>query len=297
MLKSICVLSLVLPTFTGAVLAEDQNADLSASGLYVPPGTAKQPKAGDLYVEPPQPKFMPVDTETWVNKAAILIDEKSSDTDKQVFIQGLIKEPEKKEWYGAVFACGLDAQVYRKPEQRLAALAALKVTHPTHFTVSRKLADATIFDPAADVRRAAVNLIKERKDDHATGMILGRLLPMFDAAGNAANPEYKDNAVAALKSINDRRVYETLLYHCMLEMRPTVTELSEFTTRTIHSYSVNQGANVAVLVFLSFPIQFPTIQIIKVRTTVSAPASALKALSGQDFGDDGNAWLDWIRKH
>ena len=106
------------------------------------------------------------------------------------------------------------------------------------------------------------------------------LIGAFDKQGNVVNAPVRDAAVKALRSIDDARVLHTLAYYATLEMRPTVTELANFQTRQIDSYTVNQGAAATVLIPLSFPVQFPELRITRVRTTVCAPASAYHALKG-----------------
>src|SRR4029078_488022 len=101
---------------------------------------------------------------------------------------------------------------------------------------------------------------------------------------------------AALRGLNDRRVLNQIHYYATLELRTAVSELNAFVTRQIDAFTVNNGANVAVIIPLSFPIQFPELKITQVRTTVCAPATALATLTGMNFGHDLEAWGKWIRK-
>ena len=93
-----------------------------------------------------------------------------------------------------------------------------------------------------------------------------------------------------LRKINDPRVLDGLIYYVVLEMRPTVTDLVSFKTRQIDSFTINQGANASLVIPLSFPIQFPELAIKKVRTTVSAPAAAVQALTRQGLPEILKNW-------
>ncbi|MCZ7649027.1 MAG: hypothetical protein M5U26_27855 [Planctomycetota bacterium] len=125
--------------------------------------------------------------------------------------------------------------------------------------------------------------------------MIRHLVGAFDEVGGLRNAPVRDAAVKSLRALGDSRVYEALLYYVVCEMRPTVTELASFRTRQIDSFTVQQGGNVIIPILLSFPVQFPELSITRVRTTVSAPASALRAVTGQNFGDDVGAWKKWIK--
>lgn len=163
---------------------------------------------------------------------------------------------------------------------RLGALKALDLIKHKGANVSPVLAWTAVMDPAEGVREKATELVKERKDEAATAGIMRHLIGAFDKQGNVVNAPVRDAAVKALRRIDDARVLHTLAYYATLEMRPTVTELANFNTRQIDSYTVNQGATATVLIPLSFPVQFPELRITRVRTTVCAPASAYHALMG-----------------
>jgi hypothetical protein len=82
-----------------------------------------------------------------------------------------------------------------------------------------------------------------------------------------------------------------------MELRLTNISEGNLTTRQIDTFAVNQGANAAVLVPLALPIQFPELNIQRVNTAVVAPAvSALRDVTGQDFGQDWDAWSKWVQK-
>jgi Flp pilus assembly secretin CpaC len=100
----------------------------------------------------------------------------------------------------------------------------------------------------------------------------------YEISGDSYDPTIRQILTGVVLDV--RPTVSADRHYVTLEMRPTVTELAEFTTRVIHSYSINQGANVAVLTFLSFPIQFPTLLIQRVRTTAIVPDGGILLLAG-----------------
>jgi chromosome segregation and condensation protein ScpB len=182
-------------------------------------------------------------------------------------------------------------------KMRLAALKVVEASQLAHPMVSAYLAGSAIRDPEKDVRKAAISTIKARKDDQAIGRIINTLLATYSESGAILDAAANGNAVAALTDLDDRRVYSALNYYVTLEVRATMVDLANFTTRQIDSYTVNSGT-VTVIVPLSFPIQFPELKITRVRTTVKCPASlALEAITGQAFGMDAERWAKWIERH
>lgn len=216
----------------------------------------------------------------------------STPEQKQEVVAEILKD--RKQIGGILVGC-LDCRRIQDEEVRLGALKGIEVAKPVGSVVSSSLAWSSVYDPEPEVRNAAVSLIKTRKDDGAIGGMIRHLIGAFDNAGNVRNAPVRDAAVKGLRSIGDTRVYEALLYYVVMEMRPTVTELKAFNTRQIDSFTINQGANVSLAIPLSFPIQFPELGIQRVRTSVCAPASALRAVSGQNFQTVGE-WQKWIRR-
>ncbi len=195
---------------------------------------------------------------------------------------------------GEIFLSCLDYRLQPEAATRQGALKGIAVAKPTGLTASTTLAWTAVKDPSTTVRDEAVGLIMKRKDDKAIGGIMRQLVDAFDKRGNVLNAPIRDAAVKALRRIDDPRIVQGLLYYVVLEMRPTVTELVNFNTRQIDSFTINQGASVSVIIPLSFPIQFPELAITKVRTTVCAPASAVRAVTGQNFATMGE-WMKWAK--
>ena len=100
----------------------------------------------------------------------------------------------------------------------------------------------------------------------------------YEISGDSYDPTIRQFLVGVVLDVkpivsSDRR-------YVTLELRPTVTELTNFVTRQIDTFTVNAGAQVNVLVLLSFPIQFPELSIQKVRTTATVPDGGIMLIGG-----------------
>jgi hypothetical protein len=88
-----------------------------------------------------------------------------------------------------------------------------------------------------------------------------------------------------------------------MELRLTNISDGNLTTRQIDTFAVNNGANNAIPLQLALPIQTPELSVTRVNTSVVAPASvapalsALRSLSGEDFGTDWEKWSRWVEKN
>ena len=100
----------------------------------------------------------------------------------------------------------------------------------------------------------------------------------YEISGDSYDPVVRQFLVGVVLDVkpivsSDRR-------YVTLELRPTVTELTNFVTRQIDTFSINSGAQVNLLVFLSFPIQFPELSLQKVRTTATVPDGGIMLIGG-----------------
>ncbi|MCK6470340.1 MAG: hypothetical protein L6R28_01225 [Planctomycetes bacterium] len=100
----------------------------------------------------------------------------------------------------------------------------------------------------------------------------------YEISGDSYDPIVRQFLVGVVLDVrptvsSDRR-------YVTLEMRPTVTELAQFQTRQIDSFTINQGAAATVLIPLSFPVQFPELRIQRVRTTATVPDGGILLLGG-----------------
>lgn len=194
-------------------------------------------------------------------------------------------------------AANLNPKIATEAGTRLGALKGIEVVRPTDPKSSIALGTAAASDPIVEVRKAATALVKSRGDDFAIRTMLGTLVSSFDAAGNYRDKVAAVTAADALRDLGDKRVYQALLYHVTMELRLTNVSLGTLSTRQIDTYSVQNSGQNTFPVQLALPIQSPELSVQRVNTSVVAPAvSALKTLSGQDFGDDWDKWDKWVSK-
>ncbi len=100
----------------------------------------------------------------------------------------------------------------------------------------------------------------------------------YEISGDSYDPVVRQFLVGVVLDVkpivsSDRR-------YVTLELRPTVTTLVNFVTRQIDTFTVNSGAQVNVIIMLSFPIQFPELSITRVRTTATVPDGGIMLIGG-----------------
>jgi len=179
---------------------------------------------------------------------------------------------------------------------RIGALQAMQTLKPVGERYSLALGTIAASDPVNDVRAAAISTIKSRGDDFAIRSMIGHLVSSFDQSGSVRDKLLAARASDALRGLNDKRVYQALLYYVTLELRLTNVSAGNLTTRQIDTFSVPSGQN-PFPAQLALPIQTPELTMTRVYTTVVAPAvGALKLISGEDFGDDWDKWGKWVAK-
>jgi hypothetical protein len=227
------------------------------------------------------------------NCKVLLFDMTAGDSERKGALAALQKDRAKS---SAVVLGSLDPSSAPDADVRLAALAGIEALQPTGPEVSKRLAQSAMVDPEENVRKKTAALIKSRNDEWAMDTMVRSYIAAFDEAGQVRNPILKEAAGGALRELNDKRVYNAMLYYATLEIRTETSELANLATRQIDSFTVNNGAQNTVLTPLSFPIQFPELKITSVKTTVVAPCAALSSLSGENFGNDLDAWAKWIRR-
>lgn len=197
---------------------------------------------------------------------------------------------------GQIMTTLLDPQIVPQEDDRSAVLSGIDAVKPSGPDLSRRLACAAMGDPSEGVRSKTIKLIKSRNDEWAIMAMVNTFVDAYGEGGVVKDAGAAAAGGAALRALNDKRVLGAIHYYATTEVRTAVTELNSLVTRQIDAFTVNNGANVAVIIPLSFPIQFPELKITGVKTTVCAPATALAALTGMNFGNDLEAWAKWIRK-
>ncbi|MEI6232887.1 MAG: hypothetical protein WCT04_07540 [Planctomycetota bacterium] len=100
----------------------------------------------------------------------------------------------------------------------------------------------------------------------------------YEISGDSYDPVVRQFLVGVVLDV--KPIVSSDRKYVTLELRPTVTELTNFVTRQIDTFSVNSGAQVNVIVLLSFPIQFPELSIQKVRTTATVPDGGVMLIGG-----------------
>jgi hypothetical protein len=189
----------------------------------------------------------------------------------------------------------LDEQKHVDWVVRLGAVRGLQALGISGPRVSSALAWTATRDGEEKVRDEAVSVIKTRGDWTATDLIGRHLVESFDRQGVTIQARVLDYSVQALRTIGDRRVAEAMLTYVTAEVQAASTTFNGMRSRTMRA-AIPQGDGQVGSVML--PIEFPGIGVLKYRGTVMVPAvAALRALTGQDFGDDQGQWLRWIRSH
>lgn len=99
----------------------------------------------------------------------------------------------------------------------------------------------------------------------------------YDISGDAYDPVIRQFLTGSVLDVrptvsSDRR-------YVTLEMRPTVTE-GQLQSSFIQSFTVLTGANATIIVPLTFPIDFPNLNIRRVRTTATVPDGGILLLGG-----------------
>jgi len=198
---------------------------------------------------------------------------------------------------GEALAACLDSKTIPEEGTRLGALKGIDLLKPVGANISYALATSAIADPDETVRQSATKLVKSRNDEAAMRQMIGHLMSVYDPSGEPKSRALRDAAVESLRGLGDKRIYQGILYKVWMELRLTNIDDGNLTTRQLDTFAVQNGANASVLVPLALPIQFPELKITRVHTGVIAPAaSALRDVTGQDFGQDWNAWSKWVQK-
>lgn len=212
------------------------------------------------------------------------------DSMKRAAIAPMLKE---KSAYIEMFRACMMPQNVPEPAQRIGAMLAVCELQPADMNLSYSLGSAAVSDPVAEVRAAAVGVIKARKDDFAIRTMIGHLFSTYDANGKVLDQNAHAQDLEAFKALADKRVVQAILYYVTMELRLSNIDGGSLTTRQIDSYQVNNNSALN----LAFPIQTPELKMTKVKTSVVAPAiNALQDLTGQTFGQNTEKWQRWVEK-
>jgi HEAT repeat protein len=259
------------------VLAGESSTGGEDSGVVIAPSAAFA-------------KSLPLD-ETRVREACKVLSANATERERQAALAALSKDKTKAVELLAPFFTDEDAAL------RLGAVRVFDDLKAPNQNCSLALGALAVGDGSEQVRKAAIAATKSRRDDLAVRAMIGRFVGAFDAAGNVRDKNFAATATASLRDLNDKRVYQALLYMVLMEVRATNVSLGNLTTRQIDTYNVMNGAQANAIVPLALPIQMPELNVAAVRTSVMAPAvNALRMLSGQDFGENWEKWDKWVAK-
>jgi len=212
--------------------------------------------------------------------AALLGRDKLSYEEKTALSDAIRRDRERS---GRAFGACLDWHQY-DAVTRLGATRGIAMAAAASQTTRKPLANVLLAEQAPQVRQAALELVRERKDSAVTAEVLRYWREAyddtlgFDEAKRAA-------AVAAMRDLGDRKAYQALYYLVTLEMYAGAATAPAITEVNIQGPGIN------------LPIQLPGIDLISFRGTVIVPAFAsLKGVTRQDFGHDLAKWREWINK-
>jgi hypothetical protein len=211
--------------------------------------------------------------------AKLLAKEKPGYEDLPEIAQALRREPERA---AKTFARFLDFEKF-DPATRIGSIRALEISESKSAAVGKALAGSAIAEPVAQIRTAAIELIRKRRDAAAANEILRFWRGSFDSDIGFDEPK-RLAAVNAMRDIGDRRIFEAMLAYVTLEIRAGATTSAGVGT-----------ANITGPGPINLPIDLPALDTMSVQGTIMVPAaSSLKQATGQDFGKNVAKWRDWI---
>ncbi|HEY3321477.1 MAG TPA: hypothetical protein VGP72_13480 [Planctomycetota bacterium] len=171
-----------------------------------------------------------------------------------------------------------------EPALRRGALKALALTQPDPSVTAKALANSALAEPVPEIRSAAINLIRDRKDAAVAAELVKYWRNAYDET-TGFDESKRTAAVAAMRDIGDRRCVQALLAYVSLEVYAASAGSPVMSNVNITGNGIN------------LPIELPGLDIQSVQGTIVVPAAtSLKALSGQDFGRNINKWRDWLGK-
>jgi hypothetical protein len=190
----------------------------------------------------------------------------------------------EKDACGKAFLWLLDSRHCSDPAARRGAIAGLALSETEAKTAGKLLGASAVYDPDSAVRTAAIQSIKQSKDPYAEAAILNAWKAAFDNSGiPTVNEEQRKAAVAAMHDIDDKRVFQVLVWYATLELRAQTGTLARVDQVAIKGQGIN------------LPIDLPAIDIISAEGNIAIPAlSSLKQATGQDFGHNMDRWNAWL---
>jgi hypothetical protein len=168
---------------------------------------------------------------------------------------------------------------------RLGAVEGIRLAYTG--TVGTFLGASALSEPNPNVRNAVIKLIKDRNDRVAMKYLFQLLLSSVENGETTAitNSQLNSATLAALRDIGDKQVYEVLLFLERVSMANGITGTPYL-----------DGVKIAPP-NTDLQCMAPNSEVGMMQYTQTFPGlSALKAVSGENFGHDLKKWQDWIDK-
>ncbi|HYG73758.1 MAG TPA: hypothetical protein VEK08_01895 [Planctomycetota bacterium] len=176
----------------------------------------------------------------------------------------------------------LDPAKFSNPATRLGAVRALQLAAPAAPLIGKRLGASAIAETNPDVRKAVIELIRSRKDAAASAEVLRYWRESYDSEVGF-NEASRAAAVAAMRDIGDKRLFQVLLHHAIIEIRTGVASAPSVDNVAIRGQQIN------------LPIDLPGMQLMSFEGTLAIPAlGSLREATGQNFGREIPKWREWL---
>ncbi len=168
--------------------------------------------------------------------------------------------------------------------ERIGALRALAAMNFADPLLSKTLAWSAVKDPSLEVRREAAATIRQLKDSHALGLILGHAIASHDDA------RQRRLAAWALKEIDDPRAFAALV-----GMVAPGEKLGRGNITGVRRIDVKGPVLPGLGDTPTIPIFLPEGEVAGTEANPESPAAkVLKDIAGKDLGNDQSAWTAWL---
>jgi hypothetical protein len=214
--------------------------------------------------------------------AMMLMDRKLTKEERDDLILAVTREVNRS---SKAFGALLDWRMNPDVKLRLGAVEGIRLAYTG--TVGAYLGASALSEPNASVRNAVIKLIKDRNDRLAMKYLFKTLLDSVENGETTAigNSQLNSAAIAALRDIGDKQVYEVLLFLERVSMANGITG-----TPYIDGVKINPPNT-------DLQCMAPNSEVGMMQYTQTFPGlTALKAISGENFAHDLKKWQDWIDK-
>ena len=217
-----------------------------------------------------------------IEAAKILSGEKLTKEEREDLDLAITRDAERT---AKAFCALLDWHRTTDVKIRLGAIEGLRVAYTG--TAGNWLGASALSEPDAGVRRAVINIIKDRGDRGAVKYLFATLLKSVENGEAAPTTDQSLNsaALAALRDIGDKQTFQTLLFYERIAMNTGITGAVAIDGIKIQAPTVD------------LPVDTPTHEVGFMQYAQTFPGlRTLKAVTGMDFGHDMKKWEEWIDK-